>query len=127
MPRKLVVTCVAVASVFGLVATGSIGAEGFAGQRSTMSATDAASYVVVFRDGVDAKRKAHRYGVTPTFTYGYALSGFAAVLTPEQQSWLRLDRDVLMIAPADRDAGGAMAASSSVDLDADRRYSARSA
>ena len=114
MPRKLVVTCVAVASVFGLVATGSIGAEGFAGQRSTMSATDAASYVVVFRDGVDAKRKAHRYGVTPTFTYGYALSGFAAVLTPEQQSWLRLDRDVLMIAPADRDAGGAMAASSSV-------------
>ena len=60
--------------------------------------------VVVFRDGVNAASRAAKLGVRPEFIYRYALSGFAAELTPQQQAKLAGDRDVLMVTLADRDA-----------------------
>ena len=60
--------------------------------------------IVVFKDRVNAAAKAARLGVRPQFVYRYALSGFAAPLSAEQQARLTADRDVLMVTFADRDA-----------------------
>jgi subtilisin len=70
----------------------------------TVAAAPKTEYVVVFRDGIDAAAKARRYGATPIFVYSHALSGFAAPLGPIQLLALKLDRDVLMVTTADRDA-----------------------
>lgn len=61
-------------------------------------------WVVVFKDWVNPLAKAAKLGVRPTYVYRYALSGFAASLSPQQQAALAADRDVLMVTPADRDA-----------------------
>src|SRR5262249_13167715 len=70
-------------------------------------------YIVVFKDGTNAKAKANAYNVSADFVYRYALSGFAAKLNAKQQSRLAGDPDTLMVAlddpdPASGESAGAM-------------------
>lgn len=81
---------------------------------SAASAADKAGqardeYVVVFKDGTNAKAKANADNVSPDFVYRYALSGFAARLNAKQQARLAADPDTLMLVPDDPEPASASA------------------
>ena len=61
----------------------------------------AAEYIVVVRDGVDARavaaRDTQRYGAAVTFRYSHALNGYAAMLTSSGRAGVEADPDVVSV------------------------------
>lgn len=66
---------------------------------SSSVADASAPYIVVYRQGVSANAKAGANGVTPSFVYRQAVSGFAANLTGGQLARIRSDPDVVIVQP----------------------------
>ncbi len=59
----------------------------------------AASYIVVLKDGQDPTAAAAKYGITPSAVYTYALSGYAANLTASQLKKVTADADTSYVNP----------------------------
>ncbi len=60
-------------------------------------ATNTVAYIVVYKDGVSAIKKAKAAGVTTELVYEAAIDGFAAELSVQQLAKLRTDSDVKVI------------------------------
>lgn len=69
------------------------------GPAGAPAAPSTATYILVYRDGVNARAKAAHAGVKPSFVYSHALDGFAANLTPAQRAAIAGDPQALMVLP----------------------------
>ena len=100
LPARLPRRGLAAVAVAALGAVLPVTTSGAVATAAAEAAT--AQYVVVFRDGVNARAKALKAGVKPRFVYSQALSGFAADLTTAQRHRLAADPQTLMVTRSDR-------------------------